>query len=86
MGERGIFDEIGDALAGMRTALIDEGWFGRRAPNAPGRDLGREWGGPSIHDTPGDLPRGLSFEEGWAARAPGEPPVAPHDQDIGIDR
>lgn len=86
MGERNILDEIGDALADARSKLIDEGWFGRRAPNTPGRDLGREWGGPSIHDTPGDLPRGPGFEDGWAAREPDETTVAQHGQDIGIDR
>lgn len=82
MGERGILDEIGDALADVRSKLIDEGWFGRRGPNAPGRSLGDAWGGPDIHDTPDDLPRGPSFEEGWAVRATEQA----NEPEIGIDR
>lgn len=82
MGERGILDEIGDALADVQAKLIEEGWFGRRTPTAQGRDLGREWSGPSIHDTPGDLPRGPGFEEAWAPHDG----AAEHSPDTGIDR
>lgn len=84
MGERGIWGAAGDALADIRSKLIDEGWFGRRGPST-GQNLAQDWGGPSIHDTPSDLPRGPSFEEAWAVREP-----ASHEmdraQEIGIDR
>ncbi|WP_421729378.1 hypothetical protein [Brevundimonas sp.] len=83
MGERGLWGAAGDAIADIRTKLIDEGWFGRRAASG-GQNLAQEWGGPSIHDTPGAMAGGSSFEEAWAVREPtsdGE-----RAQEIGIDR
>lgn len=91
MGERGnkreglveaILGIFRDAIGGARSALIDEGWFGRRAPAQDrGDPLG--WGGDperrSLSDT---LP---SFEEAWAPRQRDEP-SAPAEPDLGMDR
>ena len=68
MGERGLWGAVGDAVADIRSKLIDEGWFGRRVGDRPGGAQG--WDGPTIHDTPRDLPRGPSLEEAWALREP----------------
>lgn len=84
MGERGLWGAAGDALADIRSKLIDEGWFGRRGPST-GQNLAQDWGGPSIHDTPGDLPRGPGFEEAWAVREPASGDMD-RTQEIGIDR
>lgn len=92
MGERGVgsgglaeflFQQFRSAVEDARAKLIDEGWFGRRS-NAPGgHDLGHEWAGPSIHDTPDKAPASSSFEEQWAPREPGPSPA--EVPDLGID-
>lgn len=84
MGERGLWGALGDAVADIRNKLIDEGWFGRRIGERTGSGLSAGWDGPSIHDTPRDLPRGPSFEEAWAVREPGASQGREHD--IGVDR
>lgn len=84
MGERGLWEALGDAVADIRSKLIDEGWFGRRAGERPGGGQGLGWDGPSIHDTPRDLPRGPSFEEAWAVREPAASPES--GLEPGIDR
>lgn len=83
-GERGLWGAMGDAVADIRSKLIDEGWFGRRVGERPGGGLADGWNGPSIHNTPRDLPRGPSFEEAWAVREPAEQPG--HERDVGMDR
>lgn len=71
-----LFGQAAEAIADIRSKLIDEGWFGRRSPATP-TSLG--WEKPGGTDAPVS-----SFEEQWAAREPGQPsPAAP---DHGIDR
>ncbi len=80
MGERGfaefLFGQAAEAVADIRSKLIDEGWFGRRSPAAPS---GLGWEKPEA-----DAPALSSFEEQWAAREPGEPSAPTPDH--GIDR
>ncbi|MFN7388404.1 hypothetical protein [Brevundimonas sp.] len=84
MGERSLWGVVGDAVADIRSKLIDEGWFGRRVGERPGGGMGQGWEGPTIHDTPRDLPRGPSFEEAWAVREPAE--LQGRGPEPGLDR
>lgn len=97
MGERRVLDAIGEAIADIRSTLIERGWFGQEARiqqqwNELGHDcndglsrfLGPEhfvWPEGSLGHT-----KYGSFERDWAAREPDETTVAQHGQDIGIDR
>lgn len=83
MGERDLWNVLGDAIADVRSKLIDEGWFGRRGVT-DARSASTAWDSPTVHDAVG-LPAGATFEEAWAVREPaaGEPGRA---HETGIDR
>lgn len=86
MSERDVAKGIGDAVADVRSKLIDEGWFGRRGPSAssPSADLGWELDAPKPR-TMDDLRALQSFEDAWATREPPIDKLDP-DYDLGIDR
>lgn len=74
-----LFDLGRDAVADVRAKLIDEGWFGRRTPDAnrAAHDLG--WGqgaSPTLDD----------FEKQWAVREPGDGERTAPVPDHGMDR
>ncbi|ATQ43130.1 hypothetical protein [Caulobacter mirabilis] len=95
MGERKVLNAIGDAIADIRSTLIDRGWFGQEArirqqwnelgyknDEGPSRFLGPEhfvW----PEGSKGHEKYG-SFERDWAPREPAE--RAQQNQDIEIDR
>lgn len=81
-----LFGEMRSAVQDIRSKLIDEGWFGRRAGASPQQNLARDWGGPSIHDQPGLSISRPPFEEQWAARAPGEARDAAEPGGMDLDR
>lgn len=74
-----LFTMAGEAVADVRSKLIDEGWFGRRGPTGgtidriPNEFFDTERG-KAFHNSP-------SFEEQWAVRDPAEPHPT-HDMDM----
>jgi hypothetical protein len=86
MGERNLGQAVGDAVADIRSKLIDEGWFGRRGPSAAVTPSGwpplePEPHHPRLNHELGDF---LSFDEAWATREPadGRPE---RDKELGLD-
>lgn len=98
MNERGkgqgffeaLFAELRYAVQDVRQKLVEEGWFGRvvsakpviemhQSPSTPREALyGRDLANP--------LDRRPSFEEQWAARAPGEKAPAHERPGHDLDR
>ena len=72
-----VLSAMKDAVDDIRSKLIDEGWFGRRA--APPSQFDVTPGGNGRQ--PFDMER-PSFDEAWAARPAGED----HERDPAPDR
>lgn len=73
-----LFDLLTGAVGDVRAALIDEGWFGRRAGQPARGTALPEPGSAQPQD------RGLSLEEQWAPRERSGP--APFPADLDLDR
>lgn len=92
MGERRslmefLFGELSAAVADARGKLVEEGWFGRRAPDARSDAPSLGWTADKPEPA-GDfyMPR-ASFEEAWARREPAAPGErAPDDKGFDFDR
>lgn len=85
-----LFGMARDAIADIRGKLIDEGWFGRQAPEAM-RDIpdqGPVWPDhgeeTALDRLPAEFFTSPSFEEQWAVRPPGERGQEP--QGLDLDR
>lgn len=60
---------LGDAVADIRTKLLDEAWFGRRT-TSPGEASSLGWEQPPTVRAAADTMPRRSFEETWATRVP----------------